>query len=78
MQQNVVWFDVAMHNISPGKHLEGLYHLPEEEQCPFFGEGALFLDELIHGAAVAVLIDEVKVIGSFEHIDVFDDVRTVL
>jgi hypothetical protein len=78
MKQNVVGFDITMHNISPRKHLEGFYHLPKEEKCPLFWEGAFFLHELIHGASVAVLVDEVKVIGSLEHIDVFDDVRAVL
>lgn len=78
MNQDVVRFDVPMHDIALRQHLKGLHHLSEKEKSPFLRERALFIHEFVHGAPVTELIDEVKVVGSFEHIDVLDYVRAVL
>ena len=32
------------------------------------------MHKFIEGSSVAELVDEVEVVGSFEHVDVFDDV----
>jgi len=32
------------------------------------------LHEFVERAAVAVLVDEVEIVGGFEHVDVFDDI----
>jgi hypothetical protein len=32
------------------------------------------LEQLVKSASIAVLIDKIKVVGGFEHVDVFDDV----
>ena len=48
--------------------------MPKVDETLFFGEGSLFLHKFIKSASVAELIDEVEVVGSFKHIDVFDDV----
>lgn len=63
-----------MHDVAAGEYPKGFDDLSEEEQCAFFWEGAFLLHEFVKGAAVAVLIDEVEVISSLEHVDVFDDV----
>jgi hypothetical protein len=36
------------------------------------------LHEFVERAAVAVLVDEVEIVGGFEHVDVFDDVWAAL
>jgi hypothetical protein len=78
VEQNVVRFDIPMHDVAAGENLESLHHLPEEIKCSLFREGTFLLHEFIHSAAVAILIDKVEIIGSFEHVDVLDDVGTVL
>ena len=78
MQQDVVRLDVSVHNITSGQHFEGLEHLPEEEQRFLFRKRCLFLHQLVHSPSVAVLVDEVEVVGCLQHIDVLHYVGTVL
>ena len=78
MQEDVIGFDVSVHDVAFGEDFEGLDHLAEEEEGFFLVEGALLLHEFVHGAAVAELVDEVEVVCCFEHVDVLDDVGAVL
>jgi hypothetical protein len=78
VDEDVVGLDIAVHDVGAGEDLEGLEHLSEEIECLFFGEGAFLLHEFIHGATIAELVDEVEVVGGFEHVDVLHDVGTVL
>ena len=78
MQQDVVRFDVPVHNITSGQDLESLQHLPEEEEAFLFRKRCLFLHKLVHGTSVAVLVDEVEVVGCLQHVDVLHNVGTVL
>ena len=63
-----------MHDVASGEYLEGLDYLPEKTKCLFLVERALFLHEFIEGSSVAVLVDEVEIVGSLEHVDILDDV----
>jgi hypothetical protein len=74
MHEDVVRFDIAMHNVVPGKYLEGLNDLAEVNQTLFLRQWAFFLEQFVEGASVAELVDEVEVVGCFEHVDVLDDV----
>lgn len=75
VQQQVFWFEVAVHDAVPVQQAEGIGDLREELERGGEGEGAALAEKLFESAAVAVLIDEVVVIGGFEHVDVADDVR---
>jgi len=52
--------------------------LSEEVKSSLFRERAFFLHQFVHSTTVAILIDKVKVVGSFKHIDVLDDIGAAL
>ena len=74
MHEDVVRFDIAMHNVVPREDFESLHDLSEINQTFFLRQWSFFLEQFVKGSSVAELIDEVEVVGSFEHIDVLDDV----
>jgi hypothetical protein len=78
IHENVIWLDISVHDIATRKNLECLDNLLEVEENSLLGEGSLLLHEFIESSTVAVLIDEVEVVGGFEHIDVLDDVGAAL
>ena len=63
-----------MHDIVFIEYLEGIDELLEDEECLFFGDDPFFAEHAFESAAVAVFVDEVEVVGCFEHVDVLDDV----
>lgn len=65
-----------MHDVTFRQHFEGLDDLPEITESFLFWEGTFFLHEFVESASVAELVDEVEVVGSFEHVYVLDDVGT--
>jgi hypothetical protein len=67
-----------MHDVTASEYFEGFDDLAEEGQCSFFGEGSFLLHQFIESASVAVFVDEVEVVGSFQHVDVLDDVGAAL
>lgn len=62
-----------MHDIVFIEDLEGIDELFEDEEGLSFGDNSLFSEHSFEGSSIAVLIDEIEVIGGFEHIDIFDD-----
>ncbi len=83
MKQDVIRFEVAMHNIVSGEYFEGLNHLFEVWYGFSFWHDFLWgipvsLKELLESTSVAVLVNEVEVVYSFEHVNVADDVLVVL
>ena len=78
MQQQVFWFEVSVHDVVPVEHFEGFDYLGKIGEGYSFWQHALLLEQFFEGAAVAKLIDEVEIVGSFEHIEVLDDVRAWL
>lgn len=62
-----------MHDVVLIEHLEGIDELFEDKQGLFFWYYPILPEHALERAAVAVLIDEVEVVGSLEHIDVLDD-----
>jgi hypothetical protein len=67
-----------VHDIASGEDFEGFHHLTKEEECSFFWEGTFFLHEFVHGPSIAILVDEVEVVGGFKHVDIFDDIGAAL
>jgi hypothetical protein len=78
IHKNIIGFDVPMHDVVLREDLKRFNHLPEVEESAFLNKGPFLLQQFIKSSAVAVFIDEVEVISSFEHIDVFDDVGAAL
>lgn len=75
MEKYIIWLHVTMHDIVFVKNLEGLKELFENEQSLWFAKFFLLGQQIFKGAPVAKLIDEVEVVGGFEHVIVSDDVR---
>lgn len=75
VEEDVVGLHVAVHDVVLVEDLEGLKHLLEDEEGLLLGELLLLGEESLEGAAVAVLVDEVEVVGGLEHVVVADDVR---
>jgi hypothetical protein len=73
-EEDILWFDIAVHDIEAVEDLKGLQQLPEDAQRLLLGEGALPAKRLEESAAIAVLIDEVVVVARLEMILVLDDV----
>jgi hypothetical protein len=67
-----------MHNVMPAQNAKGLHHLREIEQGCAFREAALLLEQFLECASIAILVHKIVIIGSFEHIEVFDDMLTRL
>ena len=78
MKEDIIWFDIPVHDITSGEDFEGLEDLPKVDEGFLFGEDSLFLHEFVESTAVAVFIDEVEIISGFEHVDVLDNVGAVL
>ena len=62
-----------MHDVVLVEDLECLDELFEDEECLFFLNDSFFAEHAFEGASIAVLVDEVKIVGGFEHIDILDD-----
>lgn len=69
MEQNVARFDISVHNVRSGQQLEGLEQVTEVSESLAFIEPALRLDLLLESASVAILVDEVVVVGSFQDLN---------
>ena len=67
-----------MHDVVLVEHLEGVDKLFEDEQGLFLNDDFVLPEKALEGAPVAVLVDEVEVVGRLEHIDVLDDVLILL
>jgi len=63
-----------VHDVVLIEDLEGVDELLEDEKSLFFWNNPILPEHAFEGAAVAVLVDKVEVVGRFEHIDVLDDV----
>ena len=67
-----------MHDVVFVEDLEGVDELLEDEQGGFFRHHPILPEHAFEGAAVAVLVDEVEVVGGLEHVDVLDDMLVLL
>ena len=75
MNEYILWFQITMHDVMFVQYSEGFNNLCEICQGCLFWQCSLLFQEFFQGATVTELIDEVKVINSFQHVEVFDDVR---
>ena len=63
-----------MHDVVLVEHLEGVDELLEDKEGFLFGNYPLLAEDALERSTVAVLIDEVEVVRSFEHVDILDNV----
>ena len=63
-----------MHDIVFIEDLKSVDELFKNEKCVFFVDKFIFSENRFECSSIAELINEIEVVGSFEHIDVFDDV----
>lgn len=78
MHENIVRLKISVHDIVFREYFEGLDHLSEINKCSFFRKRSFFLHESIQCTSVTEFINKIKVIYSFEHIDIFDNIRAGL
>ena len=78
VEEDVVWLKIPVHDVVLVEDLEGVDELFENEKGLFFGYDSVLAEHALEGASVAVLVDEVEVVGGFEHVDVLDDVLIFL
>lgn len=74
MEEDVVGFDVAVHDVVFLQGFERGEQLFEVEEGLTLGEAALAFDEVLQCAAVAVFVDEVEVVYGAQHLFEADDV----
>ena len=67
-----------MHNVAAWKDFKCLHHLSKKVESSFLWERALLLHQFVHRASIAILIDEVEIVSSLKHIDVFHNVGAAL
>ena len=73
MQEQILRLEIPMHDVMFIQHAKSLNNLREIRQCYLFRETSFFLEHFLKSTTVAVLIYEVEIIDSLEHIEVFDD-----
>ena len=74
MKEDIIGLHITMHNIILIQNLKGLEELLEDKQCVLFWQFPLFGEQALQSASVAVFVDKIEIIGSFEHVVVLDDV----
>ena len=77
MEEDVGQFEIAMHDFVLDEGFEGVEHLDEILDCFILGEGLFLLEEGHEVALIAVLGDEVEVVGSFLDVVESDDVPVI-
>ena len=78
MHEYVIWFQVSMHNILFSENSEGLNHLSKIYNCSSFCKRPFLLHESIKGSPITEFINKIEIIDSFQHIDILNNIRTVL
>lgn len=67
-----------MHDVVLIEYLKSIDELFEDQKCFLFGYHFVFAKYAFESAAVAVLINEVEVVGCFEHVDILDNMLVFL
>ncbi len=67
-----------MHDVVFVEYLEGVDELFEDEEGLLFRDVFVLPEHSLEGATVTELVDEVEVVGGFEHVDVLYDVLVLL
>jgi hypothetical protein len=74
VQQNILWFDISVHNVAFSEHFEGVGELLKVEQTLLLRQIIHFLQNFLQSSTIAVFVDEIEVVLCLHHVDVFDDV----
>ena len=63
-----------MHDVVLVENLEGLEQLLINKQSLLFWKHTLLFEHTFQSTAVAIFVDKVEIVRSFEHVNVLDDV----
>jgi hypothetical protein len=74
MEKYVVRLEISVHDVVLVQYLEGFEELFENQEGGLFREFSLSGKQTLQSTSIAVLVNEVKIIGCFEHVEVADDV----
>jgi hypothetical protein len=74
MEKYVVRLEISVHDVVLVQYLEGFEELFENQEGRLFREFSLSGKQTLQSTSIAVLVNEVKIIGCFEHVEVADDV----
>ena len=78
MDEDVLWFNISVHNVFLCKNFEGVGKLSKIDQALLFSKRTVFFQNFFKCAPVAVFINEIEIVNCLEHIEISDDVGTVL
>ena len=78
MKENIIGFHIPMHNVVLVQYLKGILQLLEDQQRILLRQLDLFRQQVLKRATIAILINEVKVIGGLEHVIILDNVGVAL
>ena len=78
VEEDVVGLQVPMHDVELVENLERLHQLGKDSQRLLLPELSLLLQLAVESLAIAELVNEVEVVGGFEHLDKLDDVGALL
>lgn len=68
VEKDVAGLDVPVHDVEPDQDLECPEEISQVGQCFLLSEASLGLDLLFECPSIAILINEVVVVGSFEYL----------
>ena len=74
MEENIIRFHIAMHDVIFIENLKRFQKLLKDEQRILFWQFDLFWKKTFKSTTVAVLINKIKIIACFEHVVVSDDI----
>lgn len=78
MEENIIRLKVTMHNVILIQNLKSLKQLLKYQQRIFLIQNALLPQHSLQGPTIAVLINKVKIVLSFEHIKIVNNVAAFL
>ena len=78
MHENIIRLKISMHDVILRQDFECLNHLPEINERSLLRKRTFFLHEFIQCSSITKFVHEIKVIDSFEHINILDNVGTSL
>lgn len=78
MKENIIRFKISMHDVVLVKNLKSFKELLEDKKSFFLFQSSLFSQQSFKGASIAILIHEVEVVLSFEHVVVCNDMFVLL
>ena len=74
-EEDVVGFYISVKNVVLVKWSQSIDELSKNRKGLFFGEGTSISQKIFQGATLAELIDQVDIVGTFDHFNKFDNIN---